>query len=65
MRKIFGILFIVLGIVCLPSVFAPSAAEFIGRLIGWALTSVIPAYFLLRNSSGKKNDNQNDKDINQ
>ena len=56
MKKVFGILFIVLGIVCLPSVFAPSAAETIGRLIGWSLTSVIPAYFLLRHS-GKKDEN--------
>ena len=57
MKKFFGILFVILGIVCLPSVFAPSAAETIGRLIGWAITSVIPAYFLLRNKS-KKKDNQ-------
>ncbi len=57
MKKVFGILFIVLGIVCLPSVFAPSAAETIGRLIGWSLTSVIPAYFLLRNG-GKKDENK-------
>ena len=57
MKKVFGILFVILGIVCLPSVFAPSAAETIGRLIGWAITSVIPAYFLLRNTS-KKDDNQ-------
>ena len=56
MKKFFGILFVILGIVCLPSVFAPSAAETIGRLIGWAITSVIPAYFLLRNTS-KKDDN--------
>ena len=56
MKKVFGILFVILGIVCLPSVFAPSAAETIGRLIGWAITSVIPAYFLLRNTS-KKDDN--------
>ena len=57
MKKVFGILFVILGIVCLPSVFAPSAAETIGRLIGWAITSVIPAYFLLRNTS-KKDHNQ-------
>ena len=57
MKKFFGILFVILGIGCLPSVFAPSAAETIGRLIGWAITSVIPAYFLLRNTS-KKDDNQ-------
>lgn len=59
MKKVFGILFIVFGIVCLPGVFAPSAAETIGRLIGWSLTSVIPAYFLLR-KRGKKDEN-NDK----
>ena len=57
MRKFFGILFVILGIVCLPSVFAPSVAETIGRLIGWSITSVIPAYFLLRNTN-KKDDNQ-------
>ena len=57
MRKFFGILFIILGIVCLPSVFAPSAAETIGRVIGWSITSVIPACFLLRNTS-KQEDNQ-------
>ena len=63
MKKVFGILFIVLGIVCLPSVFAPSAAETIGRLIGWSLTSVIPAYFLLRNrgKKGENKDNDNNK----
>ena len=64
MKKEFGILFIVLGIVCLPSVFAPSAAETIGRLIGWSLTSVIPAYFLLRNS-GKKDENKGNESVNQ
>lgn len=58
MRKVFGIMFIVLGIVCLPSVFAPNVYEFIGRLIGWALTSVIPAYFLLRNKGKEEENNQ-------
>lgn len=53
MKKFFGILFVVFGAVCLPSVLAPSLAETIGRLIGWSLTSAIPAYFLLRNSSKK------------
>ncbi len=54
MKKVFGILFVVFGVVCLPSVLAPSLAETIGRLIGWSLTSAIPAYFLLRNSSKKE-----------
>lgn len=61
MRKVFGILFVVFAIVCLPSVFAPSAAEMIGRLIGWALTSVIPAYFLLRNSKKKDGNSEDQK----
>ena len=59
MRKFFGILFVILGIVCLPSVFAPSVPETIGRLIGWSLTSSIPAYFLLRNSGKKDDDKDN------
>jgi hypothetical protein len=53
MKKVFGILFLIVGIVSLPSVIAPNAAEMIGRLIGLSLFSFIPAYFLLRNS-GKK-----------
>lgn len=57
MKKFFGILFVILGIVCFPSIFSPSIAETIGRLIGWSITSVIPAYFLLRNTS-KNGDNQ-------
>lgn len=51
MKKFFGILFVVLGIVSLPSVFAPNAAESIGRLIGLSLMTFLPAYFLLRNSN--------------
>lgn len=60
MKKVFGILFLIVGIVSLPSVIAPNAAEMLGRLIGLSLFSFIPAYFLLRNS-GKKQEND-DKD---
>lgn len=59
MKKVFGILFLIVGIVSLPSVVAPNAAEMIGRLIGLSLFSFIPAYFLLRNS-GKKQNKEND-----
>lgn len=52
MKKAFGILLIIVGIVCLPSVIAPGVAETIGRLIGDVLVTFLPAYFLLR--SGKK-----------
>lgn len=59
MKKFFGILFVVLGIVCLPGVFAPNAAESIGRLIGLSLVSFLPAYFLLRNSNKKDENKEN------
>lgn len=58
MKKFFGILFVVFGIVSLPGVFAPNAAESIGRLIGLSLMSFLPAYFLLRNSNKKKEDKE-------
>ena len=61
MKKFFGILFVIIGIVRLPSVFAPSVAESIGRLIGLSLYSFLPAYFLLRNSN-KKEENKDNKD---
>ncbi len=61
MKKFFGILFVIIGIVSLPSVFAPSVAESIGRLIGLSLYSFLPAYFLLRNSN-KKEENKDNKD---
>ena len=61
MKKFFGILFVIIGIVSLPSVFVPSVAESIGRLIGLSLYSFLPAYFLLRNSN-KKEENKDNKD---
>ena len=60
MKKVFGILFLIVGIVSLPSVIAPNAAEMIGRLIG---LSFIPAYFLLRNSGKKQEDGSKDKGV--
>lgn len=59
MKKVFGILFLIVGIVSLPSVVAPNAAEMIGRFIGLSLFSFIPAYFLLRNS-GKRQKREGD-----
>lgn len=58
MKKVFGILFIVVGLICLPQVFAPSVAETIGGIIGVSLFPFLPAYFLLRGS--KKNHNEKD-----
>lgn len=55
MKKFFGILFLVWGIVCIPGVFSPSPAEMIGRMIGLTLITFLPAYFLLRRK-GKKDE---------
>lgn len=54
MKKVFGILFIVVGLICLPRVFAPSVVETIGGIIGVSLSSFLPAYFLLRDSKKEK-----------
>lgn len=56
MKKIFGIILLVVGFVCLPQVFTPSVPETIGGLIGVSLVTFLPAFFLLRN----KKDNSND-----
>lgn len=63
MKKVFGILFLIVGIVSLPSVIAPNAAEMLGRLIGLSLFSFIPAYFLLRNSGKKQEDDKKEKEV--
>jgi len=60
MKKFFGILFLILGIVCLPGCFSPSPAELIGRLIGNTLFTFLPAYLLLR-SSKKENETEDKK----
>ena len=62
MKKFFGVLFVILAIVCLPTIIAPSAAETTGRIIGWAITSVIPAYFLLRKSDNNEEKENKTKD---
>lgn len=59
MKKVFGILFVIFGVVCLPGCLSPIPAEMIGRLIGTALISFLPAYFLLRKNG--KDDNVTDK----
>ncbi len=56
MKNVFGIIFIVVGLICLPQVFTSSAPETIGGLIGVSLVTFLPAFFLLRS---KKNDKDN------
>ena len=58
MKKIFGIILLVVGFVCLPKVFAPSFLETIGGLIGVSIVTFLPAFFLLR---GKKDNSNNEK----
>lgn len=56
MKKVFGIIFIIVGMVCLPKAFSPSVPETIGGLIGFLLFCALPAYLLLRND--KKDNNK-------
>lgn len=58
MKKFFGIIFLVVGFVCLPQVLIPSFPETVGGLIGVSLVTFLPAFFLLRS---KKDDNDNAK----
>ena len=58
MKKIFGIIFLVVGFICLPKAFTPSFPETVGGLIGVSLVTFLSAFFLLR---GKKDDNSNTK----
>lgn len=53
MKKVFGIILIIVGLICLPKVFTPSVPETIGGLTGISLVSFLPAYFLLREKKGK------------
>ena len=48
MKKVLGIILIVIGLVCLPQVIAPNAATTIGGFIGVSLVTFLPAYFLLK-----------------
>lgn len=64
MRKVFGILFVVLAVVCFPSILAPTVAGTIGRFIGWLLISVVPAYFLLREKKKKDTNDEEEKTTN-
>lgn len=48
MKKFFGILLIVVGLITLAKVITPNGAETIGGLIGVSLFTFLPAYFLLR-----------------
>lgn len=58
MKKIFGIIFLVVGFICLPKAFTHSFPETFGGLIGVSLVTFLPAFFLLR---GKKDDTSNAK----
>lgn len=59
MKKIFGILFLVYGIICLPDLITFNPAQFLGRLIVLTLISFLPAYLLLRKGRGKNSDGIN------
>lgn len=55
MKKVFGIILIVVGVICLPQVFTPSVPETIGGLMGIGIVTFLPAFFLLRNKKEENN----------
>lgn len=57
MKKVIGVVFILLGIICIPKVITPDVYETIGGIIGISLVAFLPAFLLLRN---KKKDENND-----
>lgn len=59
MKKVFGILFLIWGIIGLPGCLALTVSGTIGRLIGNALITFLPAYFLLRNKKKEENEEKN------
>ena len=58
MKKIIGVILIIVGVICLPQVITVSVYETIGGIIGVSLFSFIPSYFLLRSKNGDTKDNQ-------
>lgn len=58
MKKVFGIILILAGLITLPQVFSHTSgiAEAFGGLMGVSLVSFLPAYFLIRN---KREENEN------
>lgn len=59
MKKVFGILFLIWGIIGLPGCLAFTVSGTIGRLIGNALITFLPAYLLLRNKNKEENEEKN------
>lgn len=49
MKKVFGILLIILGIVTFVRCISPNFWESLGAFIGVSLICFLPSYFLLRN----------------
>ena len=58
MKKVLGIILRIVGSVCMPQAFTPSAAETIGGLIGISLITFLPAFFLLRNKKDENDENK-------
>ena len=57
-RIIFGILFVILGVVMAPKVLAPTLPETLGGITGWLLVCALPAFLLLRKRKKKETNSE-------
>lgn len=57
MKKVLGIILIVVGLITLPQVFTSTsdAIEAVGAFIGVSIVTFLPAFFLLRNKKEENN----------
>lgn len=56
MKRIFGILFLILGVICLPGCFTGRTEQVIGHLLAATLIGFLPSFLLLRSSKKKEED---------
>lgn len=62
MKKVIGIILIIIGLITLPKVFTSSGFETFGGIIGVSIVTFLPAYFLLKSKKVTHSDNPTEKD---
>lgn len=61
MKELFGVLFLILGIICFPGCFSGTTEQIIGHLLATTLIGFLPVILLLRSGSKKKENEDKDE----